>query len=52
MTNMIKNQFGKLSIDIWIVNLKENKNDADIIFITHSHYDHFSINDINKIKKR
>lgn len=32
-------------------NLKENNNDADIIFITHSHYDHFSINDINKIKK-
>jgi L-ascorbate metabolism protein UlaG (beta-lactamase superfamily) len=32
-------------------NLKESNNDADIIFITHSHYDHFSINDINKIKK-
>ena len=32
-------------------NLKENNNDADIIFITHSHYDHFSINDINRIKK-
>lgn len=32
-------------------NIKENNNDADIIFITHSHYDHFSINDINKIKK-
>lgn len=27
------------------------KNDADIIFITHSHYDHFSIEDITKIKK-
>lgn len=31
-------------------NIKENNNDADIIFITHIHYDHFSINDINKIK--
>ena len=26
-------------------------NDADIIFITHSHYDHFSIDDIMNIKK-
>ena len=26
------------------------KNDADIIFITHSHYDHFSPEDIAKIK--
>lgn len=26
-------------------------NDADIIFITHSHYDHFSIEDIMNIKK-
>lgn len=26
--------------------------DADIIFITHSHYDHFSINDILKIKNK
>lgn len=25
--------------------------DADIIFITHSHYDHYSKEDINKIKK-
>ena len=29
-------------------NIKENFNDADIIFITHSHYDHFSPNDIKK----
>lgn len=29
--------------------IKDVKNDADIIFITHSHYDHFSIEDINKI---
>lgn len=31
-------------------NLKETKNDADIIFITHNHYDHFSLEDIKKIK--
>lgn len=28
--------------------IKENYNDADIIFITHNHYDHFSENDIKK----
>jgi len=31
--------------------LKENYNDADIIFITHSHYDHFSPEDIEKVRK-
>ena len=30
---------------------EEYKNDADYIFITHSHYDHFSKEDILKIKK-
>ena len=30
--------------------IKEKLNDADIIFITHSHYDHFSEEDILKIK--
>ncbi len=30
--------------------IKEEKHDADIIFITHSHYDHYSIDDINKVK--
>ena len=31
--------------------LKKNElNDADVIFITHSHYDHFSPEDIKKIK--
>ena len=29
----------------------KNYNDADLIFITHSHYDHFSEEDILKIKK-
>ncbi len=31
--------------------LLESKHDADIIFITHAHYDHFSIEDILKVKK-
>ena len=30
--------------------IKEQKEDAEIIFITHSHYDHFDINSINNIK--
>lgn len=30
--------------------IKERKNDADLIIITHSHYDHFSEEDINKVK--
>lgn len=29
-------------------NIKDKFNDADIIFITHNHYDHFSIEDIKK----
>lgn len=31
--------------------IKESYNDADYIFCTHSHYDHFSPEDIQKIKK-
>ena len=31
--------------------IKEPKKDADIIIITHSHYDHFSEEDILKLKK-
>lgn len=30
--------------------IKEETKDADVIFITHSHYDHFSEDDINKVK--
>ncbi len=30
--------------------IEEDLHDADIIFITHSHYDHFDINSINKVK--
>ena len=32
-------------------NIKKNYNDADIIFITHNHYDHFSKEDIKKCIK-
>ena len=32
--------------------IDENYSDADIIFITHNHYDHFSPNDINKVRKQ
>ena len=32
--------------------IKESKNDADIILITHGHYDHFSEEDINKVKNK
>ena len=31
--------------------INENYNDADVIFVTHSHYDHFSEEDILKVKK-
>lgn len=32
-------------------NIDKNYNDADIIFITHNHYDHYSKEDIRKVKK-
>lgn len=31
--------------------IREESHDADIIYITHDHYDHFSIEDIKKIEK-
>lgn len=31
--------------------IDRNYNDADIIFITHDHYDHYSEDDIDKVKK-
>lgn len=31
--------------------IDKDYNDADIIFITHDHYDHYSEEDIDKIKK-
>ena len=32
--------------------IDKNYNDADIIFITHDHYDHYSENDIDKVIKQ
>lgn len=32
--------------------IEKNVNDADYIFITHDHYDHLSIDDINKVIKK
>ena len=32
--------------------IDKNYNDADIIFITHDHYDHYSEEDINRVKKK
>jgi L-ascorbate metabolism protein UlaG (beta-lactamase superfamily) len=32
--------------------IKDKRNDADIIFITHDHYDHFDLESINKIIKK
>ena len=31
--------------------MEEEYHDADIIFVTHDHYDHFDVESINKIKK-
>ena len=31
--------------------IEKNYNDADMIFVTHDHYDHYSEEDIDKIKK-
>ena len=31
--------------------IQTDYNDADIIMITHNHYDHYSEEDINKVKK-
>lgn len=46
----------RLEIDNKIIyidpySLTSNANDADFIFITHDHYDHFSIEDIKKAEK-
>jgi len=38
----------QIYIDPWKLSAKAVK--ADYVFVTHSHYDHFSIEDINKIK--
>lgn len=47
----IKIKLGETIIYIDPFNIKDKVNDADIILITHSHFDHFSIEDIEKVKK-
>lgn len=42
---------GSLNIYFDPFKITESLNDADVIFITHEHYDHFSPEDILKIKK-
>ena len=49
--NSIKIINNNLNIYIDPFRIDVVSNDADIIFITHSHYDHFSIDDIMNIKK-
>ncbi len=44
----IDDQGKQIYIDPWKLSAKAPK--ADYIFVTHSHYDHFSEDDINKIK--
>ena len=45
----IKAQIGTIYLDPF--QIKEEAHDADFILITHSHYDHFSVDDIRKILK-
>ena len=52
MNNIDVNYHSSIRInDIYVdpFEIKENKNDARFIFITHSHYDHFSLEDIRKV---
>lgn len=48
-TIRISNNGEIIYIDPFKINAATN--DADIIFITHNHYDHFSPEDINKVRK-
>lgn len=47
----IKFEYDNKVIYIDPYNIKENCKCADIIFITHNHYDHFSKEDIKRIRK-
>lgn len=42
---------GSRTIYIDPFKIEKNYNDADYIFCTHSHYDHFSVEDIEKVIK-
>ena len=43
---------GNKTIYIDPFKINENSNDADLIFITHDHYDHYSEEDIDKVKNK
>lgn len=43
---------GNKTIYIDPFKINENSNDADFIFITHDHYDHYSEEDIDKVKNK
>lgn len=47
----IKFNFNNLVVYTDPYDLNEFYNDADIIFITHGHYDHYSVDDIKKVMK-
>ena len=46
-------KFNKMGTIIYVdpYNIEEESHDADIIFVTHSHYDHYSEENISKIKR-
>lgn len=43
----IKGEVGTIYVDPF--NIKDELNDADFVFVTHPHYDHFSIKDLRKV---
>ncbi len=43
---------GNKTIYIDPFKINENRNDADLIFITHDHYDHYSEEDVDKVKNK
>ena len=45
----IRSDLGVIYVDPF--HMKEEPHDADYVLITHSHYDHFSIEDIRKVIK-
>ena len=45
----IKGEVGTIYVDPF--NIKDELNDADFVFVTHPHYDHFSIKDLRKVIK-
>lgn len=49
--NSIRIDCGKI-IYVDPLDIRQESHDADYIFITHDHYDHFSLEDINKVLKR